>query len=210
MRLFINFLFPGVYKKPKYIYSSLNFDQLPAAARQFLIELELAPPSYGSCDAQKQKDLRHAHIEKLWHTLDEVHAKIVTSRQVVAGMSEEALDQVASILDNLKDVLVPEWHAHLDRFFVEFDALVWVAEQEVTADGFGKEDGARDSDVDDVMDLIIKRLDHYYEVFMEAQMEREAAKVIRLAESARKEEESLAAAKYCTWPRERVRTWNEI
>jgi hypothetical protein len=49
------------------------------------------------------------------------------------------------------EVLIPEWHAHLDRFFVEFDALVWVEEHKL-----GMEDGARDLGVDQIMVSVIK------------------------------------------------------
>ncbi|KIK05157.1 hypothetical protein K443DRAFT_366828 [Laccaria amethystina LaAM-08-1] len=152
MHSFMNFLFPGVYNKPTYTYSGLSFDELPAAARQFLdVELELTPPTYGACDKQKIYDLHLVHMEKLWSTIDSVYTKIVTLRQTVAGMSENDLAHVDVIVHDLKEVLIPEWQAHLDRFFVEFDALVWVEEHK-----FGMEDGARDLGVDQIMVSVIK------------------------------------------------------
>ena len=121
----MNFLFPGVYNKPTYTYSSLSFDELPAAARQFLVEFKLTPSNYGACDKQKIYDLHLTHMGKLWSTMHSVYTKIVTLGQAVAGMSSDDLDHVHVIVHDLK-VLIPEWHAHLGQFFAEFDALVWV------------------------------------------------------------------------------------
>ncbi|EDR00166.1 uncharacterized protein LACBIDRAFT_334401 [Laccaria bicolor S238N-H82] len=201
----VNFIFPGLYTKPTYTYSGLSFDELPAAAREFLVELELTPPNYGACDKQKFYDLHLAHMEKLWSTIHSVYTKIVTLRQAVAGMTEDDLDHVDVIVHNLKEVLIPEWHAHLDRFFAEFDALIWVEEHKL-----GMEDGARDSAVDQIMVSVIKRFDDYYEALTEAQAKREAAQETNLPilVCLPEQQPSHAATKYHTWPRERMTTWN--
>ena len=63
---------------------------------------------------------------KLWSTMHSIHTKIVTLGQAVAGMSSDDLDHVHVIVHDLKEVLIPKWHAHLGWFFTEFDAPVWV------------------------------------------------------------------------------------
>ena len=50
---------------------------------------------------------------KLWSTIHSIYTKIVTLGQVVAGMSSDDLDHVHVIVHDLKEVLIPEWHAHL-------------------------------------------------------------------------------------------------
>ena len=74
---------------------------------------------------QKFYDLHLAHMGKLWSARDSVYTKIVTLGQAAADMSSDDLDHVHVIVHDLK-VLIPEWHAHLSRFFAEFDALIYV------------------------------------------------------------------------------------
>ena len=72
MHSFMNFLFPRVYNKATYTYSSFSFDELLAVVQQFLVKFEITLPNQGACEKQKIHDLCLAHMGKLWSTIHSV------------------------------------------------------------------------------------------------------------------------------------------